>query len=100
VYVIIVEFDLLPGRAPDFLPLITRNARQSLQLEAGCEAFDVLLSAHAPEHIVLYECYRDRESFDAHCRSAHFLAFDAATREFVSRKSFAEFERAALPELA
>ena len=97
-YVIMVEFDLLPGGAAAFLELITRNARQSLDLEAGCLVFDVLTLPRQPGRVVLYECYSDRPSFDLHCRSAHFLAFDAASKALVARKSFVEFERVDLPE--
>lgn len=95
-----VEFDLLPGGKAAFLELITRNARQSLDLEEGCLVFDVLVKAQQPERIVLYECYSDRRSFELHCQSPHFLAFDAASRPLVARKSLVEFERIELPEMA
>jgi autoinducer 2-degrading protein len=85
-FTIIVEFDVVPGRMAEFLPLILVNARTSLAEEEGCERFDVLRPEGQPDRIVLYEIYRDPAAFDVHAASAHFKVFDEATRAMVAAK--------------
>ena len=41
--------------------------------------------------VLLYEIYTDRAAFDAHLASPHFLAFDTATRDIVTKKTVGEF---------
>jgi (4S)-4-hydroxy-5-phosphonooxypentane-2,3-dione isomerase len=85
-YVIIVEFDLVEGRAAEFGTLILENASASLAEEPGCRQFDVLVPESKPHQIVLYEIYDDEAAFDLHVRSAHFKKFDAQSRDLVAGK--------------
>lgn len=91
-YLITVAFDVEPARRDLFIRLITSNAQASLREEPGCLRFDVLLPVEAGDcDVLLYEIYEDRAAFDAHLASAHFLAFDAATRDAVRRKTVREY---------
>lgn len=91
-YLITVAFDVEPTRREQFVRLVTSNAQASLREEPGCLRFDVLLPVEPAEYdVLLYEIYRDREAFDAHLGSAHFLAFDAETRDAVRRKTVREY---------
>ena len=85
-YVIIVEFEIVDGRAAEFKKLILENARASLADEPGCRQFDVLVPENEPNRIVLYEIYDDADAFDAHLRSAHFETFDAQSSDLVAKK--------------
>lgn len=76
----------------DFLPLMTRNAHESLRIEDGCLRFDVLKVADDPDQILLYEIYADESAFDEHCRMHHFLQFDAESRPFVKEKTVVRAE--------
>lgn len=91
-YVIIVEFEVHPDTLPRFLELITANAESSLRDEPGCERFDVLIPGGTTDSISLYEIYRDRAAFDDHCRSPHFLSFEAAARALVRSKKVIELK--------
>jgi quinol monooxygenase YgiN len=84
--VVTVWFEIKPGRFDAFLPLIQENARRSVADEPGCRQFDVCLDPEAPERCFLYEIYDDEEAFQAHCRSAHFKAFDTASAPLVATK--------------
>lgn len=69
-----------------FRSLVDANARASVRTEPGCRRFDVIEPLGEPDRVLLYEIYDDRAAFDAHCRAAHFLAFDAASRDLVATK--------------
>ena len=85
-YIITVDFQLRPGCADAFLPLIVENARRSLADEPGCRKFDVLVRNEDRNHVRLYEIYDDERAFAAHCRMPHFLEFDRASRDLYAAK--------------
>lgn len=91
-YVITVDFDLHPGALDPFLALIKENARKSLADEPGCDRFDVLVQRGMPDHVLLYEIYRDREAFDFHLKSRHFAEFNLASAPYVRDKKVVAYE--------
>jgi (4S)-4-hydroxy-5-phosphonooxypentane-2,3-dione isomerase len=86
-FVVTVWFDLVPGQASGFLPLVRDNARRSLADEPGCRRFDVCLDPDAPDRCFLYEIYDDAAAFRAHCEASHFKQFDAVSGPLVVRKT-------------
>jgi quinol monooxygenase YgiN len=93
-YAIIVEFDLVPGSVDTFLRHLSMNAAASVEREPGCHRFDVLTPRHEGDvlRITLYEIYSDRQAFDEHLRTEHFLAFKRAVTPLVRRQSVVEFD--------
>lgn len=91
-FAVTVAFELVEGAFTDFRRLVGENAAQSVASEAGCRRFDVLTpEENGGSDVVLYEIYVDRAAFDVHLASAHFKAFDDATRDLVRRKTVATF---------
>lgn len=89
---ITVAFEVKAGSRDRFLKLVRANAAASLEAEAECLRFDVLLPVAAGQpDVLLYEIYTDRSAFDTHLASPHFLEFDAATRDMVIKKTISEF---------
>lgn len=86
-FVIIVDIRLRAGTRSEFRQLIDANSRSSVRLESGCRRFDVVEPIGEPDRVLLYEIYDDEAAFEAHCRSPHFLSFDAASAAFVSDKA-------------
>ena len=91
-FVITVDFYLHAGTLEPFLILIKENARTSLAEEPGCDRFDVLIEKNSPNHIVLYEIYKDRAAFDFHLKSRHYAEFSTASQRYVMEKKVLEFE--------
>ena len=91
-FVITVDFYLHTGTLEPFLKLIKDNAHKSLTEEPGCDRFDVLIEKGAPDHIVLYEIYKDRVAFDLHLKSRHFAEFNTASQRYVRDKKVVEYE--------
>lgn len=85
-YVVTVEFTVVPDRMPAFMPLMVDNARASREQEPGCRQFDVCVDPAADNIVFLYEVYDDRAAFDAHVATAHFRSFDTAAGGMVAKK--------------
>ncbi|MGQ0578228.1 MAG: putative quinol monooxygenase [Betaproteobacteria bacterium] len=91
-FLITVDFYLLPGALEPFIALIKENARKSLAEEPGCQRFDVLVQKGVPDHILLYEIYKNRAAFELHLKSRHFAEFSAASAPYVKDKKVVEYE--------
>ena len=76
--VILVEFLVKPGFVTRFGKLISANAKASVEREAGCQRFDVLVGPENPRQFWLYEIYDDDAAFDHHLQSRHFKIFAEA----------------------
>ena len=83
---VIVDFELVPGKVNEFMPLMQLQAKNSMSREPGCVQFDICTDTSAPDHVFLYEIYEDRAAFDDHLASDHFKEFDAAVAEMISAK--------------
>jgi autoinducer 2-degrading protein len=84
-FAVTVDFEVAPGRMPDFLRLVRENARAS-QGEPACIRFDVCTDPGRPDAVFLYELYDDAAGFDAHLATPHFLAFEAAAAPMLRAK--------------
>ncbi len=92
-YVVIVEFSLIPRYLEEFVARVRQQAADSLAREAGCRVFDVCRDPEREDHVLLYEVYDDRAAFDAHLASAHFLDFDATVSGWVRDKQLRLLEK-------
>jgi LDH2 family malate/lactate/ureidoglycolate dehydrogenase/quinol monooxygenase YgiN len=84
-YIILVEFKIFSGMRPHFVKLVRANANAALRDEPGCRRFDVFVP-EGSDDVVLYEEYVDPEAFAEHCRTSHFLRFDAAVATMIASK--------------
>ena len=91
-YVVTVEFAARPAFADAFLREMVANAAASREREPGCRQFDVCASAEDGV-VFLYEVYDDRAAFDAHLATPHFEAFNAATADWIERKTVRTYAR-------
>jgi (4S)-4-hydroxy-5-phosphonooxypentane-2,3-dione isomerase len=91
-FAVTVQFEVLPDRFDEFLLLVNANARHSVELEAGCLQFDVLVPAggEQPGRVFLYEIYSSAEDFEVHLGMQHFLRFDQATHAMLLSKTVAK----------
>ncbi|MEM0922766.1 MAG: putative quinol monooxygenase [Pseudomonadota bacterium] len=85
-FAVVVTFHVNQDRMPDFLPLMRRNAANSLRLEPECHRFDVWTDPARPDQVFLYELYSDAAAFETHLASAHFNTFAAAVADMVTRR--------------
>lgn len=90
-YAVVVSFEIKPEAMSEFMPLMLANARQSLELEEGCQQFDVATDPLRAGEVFLYELYTDRAAFDVHLSAAHFKTFDSAVAKMIVTKDVRTF---------
>ncbi|PLS20997.1 antibiotic biosynthesis monooxygenase [Amylibacter cionae] len=81
-----VTFTIAADKMADFIPLMHRQAAQSLAKEDGCKQFDVCVQGEPSNTVFLYELYTSRAAFDQHLQSDHFKAFDVEAAPLVTAK--------------
>ena len=85
-FVITVKFTTYEKDTEKFKTRILKQAKDSIELELGCLVFDV---CHDPENInvvFLYEIYTNKDAFDIHLNSEHYLSFNEEVTPWVSEK--------------
>jgi (4S)-4-hydroxy-5-phosphonooxypentane-2,3-dione isomerase len=92
-YVVCVDFDVLPQHRQAFLDAMKSNAHLSLYGEEGCRQFDVCVADKDPNSVFLYEVYNDADAFKEHLRSPHFLAFDQQVTPWIAKKTVRTLSR-------
>jgi quinol monooxygenase YgiN len=93
-YVVTVTFQLVPGFGEQFVRAVKANARESLARERGCRRFDVCVAHDDENRVFLYEMYDTAEDFEQHLKTAHFLAFNEATSEWLLSKQVGMYREA------
>ena len=85
---VIVNLQVRPDKADDFLDAIHENPVATLNDEPGCLRFDVHRSTEDPHRFILYEIYRDEAAFyEEHRSTAHYRTWRAVAAEYVIRDS-------------
>lgn len=80
-FILWVTLKVKPEGREEFVNAITENAKLSVRDEEGCYRFDIVeLGGGSNEsnqlnHFAFYEVYRDREAFEKHQATPHFLAY-------------------------
>jgi autoinducer 2-degrading protein len=85
-FVVTVTFKIDLAHVASFRDAMFRQAQNSLQLEEGCQQFDVCFDPTSPGLCFLYEKYDDRNAFDGHLGSDHFKSFDATVAPWLVSK--------------
>jgi len=82
-----VDFEIDPESLDAFLPIMQKNASDSLLKEVGCHQFDITQDPQSPTKIFLYELYDDAVAFEMHIQASHYLEFNDAISRMVDKKS-------------
>ncbi|MCF2950135.1 antibiotic biosynthesis monooxygenase [Paraglaciecola aquimarina] len=91
-YLVTVKFDVKPERLNEFLPLMLKQAEDSISLEENCLQFDVSADENKSSLIFLYEIYQDKQDFSAHLDSQHFKTFAQNVTDMVLDKKVECFD--------
>ena len=77
-----------PDAVDAFKARLLRHAQISTSQEPGCERFDVHQERSDPTLFLLFERYTDAAAFDAHRKSAHYLAFREDVKDWVVERTW------------
>ena len=95
-FVITVKFVINEKDIEKFKVRISQQARDSLELEKNCHQFDVCHDPNNKNIVFLYEIYTDKNAFDIHLNSKHYLAFNDEVTSWVKEKIVTQLEKQAL----
>ena len=86
-FAVCVDFEIDPASLAAFMPLMQKNAAESLANEVGCHQFDITQDLQNPTKIFLFELYDDAAAFETHKQASHYLKFNDAISGMVDKKS-------------
>jgi quinol monooxygenase YgiN len=95
-FVITVRFVINEKDIEKFKVRMLQQARDSLELEIDCHQFDVCHDPNNKNIVFLYEIYTDKNAFDIHLNSKHYLAFNDEVTSWVKEKIVTQLEKKAL----
>ena len=95
-FVITVKFVINEKDIEKFKVRMLQQARDSLELEKDCHQFDVCHDPNNKNIVFLYETYTDKNAFDIHLNSKHYLAFNDEVTSWVEEKIVTQLEKQAL----
>jgi (4S)-4-hydroxy-5-phosphonooxypentane-2,3-dione isomerase len=97
VYVVCVRVEVVPEHADAFADAIVANAREARK-EPGNVRFDVLRNREEPSRFLIYEAYRDEESFRAHQTTPHYLTWRQTVAPWMAAPRVGDHYRAVFPD--
>ena len=95
-FVITVKFVINEKDIEKFKVRMLQQARDSLELEKDCHQFDVCHDPNNKNVVFLYETYTDKNAFNIHLNSKHYLAFNDEVTSWVKEKIVTQLEKQAL----
>lgn len=95
-FVITVKFVINEKDIEKFKVRMLQQARDSLEHEIDCHQFDVCHDPNNKNIVFLYETYTDKNAFDIHLNSKHYLAFNDEVTSWVKEKIVTQLEKQAL----
>ena len=85
-FVITVDFEIKNEYLDQFRSRVLQQAKNSLNKEEKCLIFDVCFDEKNKNKVFLYEIYQDKDAFDHHLKSDHYLNFDKDVQNWVTKK--------------
>lgn len=85
-FVITVDFEIKSEFVNEFRNRVLQQAKDSLNIEEKCFTFDVCFDEKNKNKVFLYEIYQDKDAFDYHLKSDHYLSFDKDVKNWVTKK--------------
>jgi len=92
-YVITVEFFIKESNVDSFKKRMLQQANDSLKKEKDCYHFDVCFDKENTNRVFLYEIYKDKNAFDVHINSSHYINFNEEVTPWVKEKIINKFEK-------
>ena len=92
-FVITVKFVIHIKYIEKFKIRVLQQARDSLELEKDCHEFDVCHDPNEQNIVFLYETYTDKNAFDIHLQSDHYLSFNLEVTPWVKEKIVTQLEK-------
>lgn len=88
----IAELEIDPAQLDAYRTLLAEEIEASADTEPGVLMLHAVSEKDRPEHIRILEVYADREAYDAHLQTPHFLKYKTGTAEMVKALTLVEVD--------
>jgi len=84
---ILVKFTIPEGSMDEFMEAAHYDAKHSMQDEAGCQQFRILVPDNEPNTVYFFEVYDDQTALNAHRKQPHYALYSKVAEKIgVSRE--------------
>ncbi len=88
----IAEIEIDAHYTKAYQEILQEEASTSVRLEPGVIAIYPLYQKDAPTQVRILEIYANREAYEAHLKTAHFLKYKTSTQAMVKSLKLVEME--------
>jgi quinol monooxygenase YgiN len=96
----IAEIEIDPHYLGDYKALLAEEIEASVQLEPGVIFLHAVSLQDAPQVIRVFECYANREAYERHLTTPHFLKYKTLTANMVRSLKLIDVDEVALESKA
>jgi quinol monooxygenase YgiN len=86
------EIEVYPEHLEQYLTLLKEESAASVRLEPGVISIYPMFQKEQPAQIRLLEIYRDKEAYESHLQTPHFIYYKTASLEMVKSLRLVEME--------
>ena len=79
----IAELEIDPAQLDAYRAMLAEEIEASVEKEPGVLMLHAVSEKERPERIRILEVYANRDAYDAHLQTPHFLKYKAATADMV-----------------
>jgi quinol monooxygenase YgiN len=90
------ELEIDPAQLEDYLVLLTEEIEAAVEKEPGVLMLHAVSVKGAPEKVRILEVYANRQAYEAHIQTAHFLKYKTATAGMVRSLNLVDADPIAL----
>lgn len=90
------ELEIDPAQLEDYLVLLTEEIEASVEKEPGVLMLHAVSLKDAPEKVRILEVYANRQAYEAHIETPHFLKYKTATAGMVRSLNLVDADPIAL----
>ena len=77
------EIDVDPAQLETYKAAVQEQIEAAIRLEPGVLVLYSVSNKDNPNHVTVFEIYRDRDAYLAHLQAPHFLKYKAAVEKMV-----------------
>jgi quinol monooxygenase YgiN len=96
----IAEIEIDPHYLEDYKELLAEEIEASVRLEPGVIFLHSVSLKGAPHMIRVLECYANREAYEQHIKTPHFLKYKTLTNKMVTSLKLIDVDEVALASKA
>jgi quinol monooxygenase YgiN len=86
------EIEIVPEYLEQYKAILKEEAKASVRLEPGVIAIFPMFQKENPNQVRILEIYADKESYQSHLKTSHFLVYKTSTLKMVKSLKLLDME--------